>query len=132
MTSGTRCFQRRIGRAAQQDVGRLQVAVQDAAFVSIMDGAGHGRHQPRGGARVLGVPLDLRGQVAAINQLHAEVVVAFVFADLVDRHDMRMIEVRGGFGFEAEALRDRRASRTGPHATILSASTRFKLTCRAL
>ena len=44
------------------------------------------------------------GQVAAVDQLHAEVVVSFVFADLVDRHDMRMIQVRGRFGFQAEAM----------------------------
>ena len=132
MTSGTRCFQRCVDGTAQQDVGRLQVAVQDAAFVSVMDRAGHGRHQPRGRARVVGVTLDMVGQVAAFNQFHAEVVVAFVFADLVDRHDMRMIQVRGRFGFQAEAMQIAgRREPARPHHLDAPAS-RFKLTCRAL
>ena len=106
--------------AAQQDVGGLQVAVQDAALVSVMDGAGHGRHQPRGGTRVVGVALDLGGQVAAVDEFHAEVVVAVVLADLVDRHDMRMIEVRGRFGLAGGSARRSPGVANRPAPTILT------------
>ncbi len=43
-------------------------------------------------------------QAQALDQLHAEEMLAFVFADLVDRHDVRMIEVGGGLGFLTKTL----------------------------
>ena len=97
-------LERRIGPAGKEDVGRLQVAVEDAALVGVVDGPCDRRHQPCRGARISAESLDLRGQVAAVDELHAEVVVAVVLADFVDRHDVRVVEVRGGLGLEPEAL----------------------------
>ncbi len=78
--------------------------MQNPALVGVMDGPGDGRHQPRGRAQVARVTLDVRGQIAAVDELHAEIVLALVFADLVDWHDVGMVEVGGGFGFEAKTL----------------------------
>ena len=49
-------------------------------------------------------------QIAAVDQLHTEEEHAVLIADLVDRHDVRMIEVRGQLGLAAEpgSLRGRR------------------------
>src|SRR5262249_53118987 len=48
------------------------------------------------------------GYAAVLNQFHAEVVPAVVLADLVNGHDVRMIEVGDGSRFGAEALHFRR------------------------
>ena len=96
---------RRLARPrGQQDVRRLEVAVEDAPLMGIMDRAGDGRHQGRGGARVRGVSPDVRRQAPAVDELHAEVMVPFVLADLVDGHDVRVIEVRRGLRLQAEPL----------------------------
>ena len=42
------------------------------------------------------------GQAAPFDQLHAEVMLTLVFADFVDRHDVRMIEVGRRLGLLAE------------------------------
>jgi hypothetical protein len=44
------------------------------------------------------------GQIAARDPLHAEIALPAMLADLVNRHDMRMVQRGGGFGFAAEAL----------------------------
>src|SRR5262245_64070824 len=43
-------------------------------------------------------------QRSAFNQLHAEVMLAVVFADFVNGNDVRMIEPRGSFGFRVKTL----------------------------
>ncbi len=78
--------------------------MEDAPLMSIMDRAGDGRHQGRGGTRVRGVSRHVGRQVPALDELHAEVMVPFVLADLVDRHDVRVIEVRRGLRLQAEPL----------------------------
>ena len=82
----------------------------------VMDGAGHRRHEPRRRARLAAKSLDLCGQIAAVDELHAEVMMAVVLADLVDRHDIRVIQVRGRLGLEPESLQIVRASRIGRRA----------------
>jgi hypothetical protein len=88
----------------EEDVARLEIAVQDAALVGVVDRTGHRRQQPGGGPRVLPEPRQVLAEVAAVDQLHAEVVLALVFPDLVDRHDVRVVEPRGGLRLDAEAL----------------------------
>ena len=44
----------RLALGVEQDVGRLEVAVQDAALVGVVDRPGHRRQQPRPPARVPG------------------------------------------------------------------------------
>ena len=43
----------RASLAVEQDVRGLQVAVQEAALVGVVDGAGQGSHQPGGGLGVV-------------------------------------------------------------------------------
>ena len=102
---GNQLLEGRIGPPGKEDVGRLQVAVEDPALMDVVNGPCDRRHQPCRGARISLEALDLRGQVAAVDELHAEVVVAVVLTDFVDRHDVRVVEVRGGLGLEPEALK---------------------------
>ena len=82
----------------------------------VMDGAGHRRREPRRRARVAAKTLDLCSQVAPVHELHAEIMMAVVLAHLVNRHDIRVIEVSGRLGFEPEPLQIVRASRIGRRA----------------
>ena len=83
----------RLALGVEQDVGRLEVAVQDAPLVGVVHRLGRLGHQPRprpsGRPCTVGEPV---GEAAALDQLHAEVVLAVVLADLVDRHDVRVVE----------------------------------------
>jgi hypothetical protein len=76
----------------EQDVGRLQVAVEDAAHVRMMHCFGRRRHQARRGAGVVAILPQPAGQAAAGDQLHAEVALPLVLAHLVDRDDVRVVE----------------------------------------
>ena len=46
----------RLAGAVEQDVGRLEVAVEDAALVGVVHGAGDGRQQLGRGPRIIGEP----------------------------------------------------------------------------
>ena len=56
-------------------------------------------------AAALGIVLErgeLLGEVAPLDELHAEVALAVVLADLVDRDDARVVEQRDGLGLVLE------------------------------
>jgi hypothetical protein len=87
-----------------QDVAGLEIAVQDPALVGMVDGPRNRRDESNRRlpvTRILGQPL---GHAAPLDQLHAEVAVAVVFAHLMNRHDVRMVEVRDGFRFPTKTL----------------------------
>ena len=42
------------------------------------------------------------GEALALDEAHAEVVLALVLADLEDRHDAGVVEIAGGLGLEVE------------------------------
>ncbi len=86
--------------------------MQNASLMRVVDGAGDGRHQPRGRPRFAVEPRGLNRQVAAGDELHAEVMVTFVLAHLVDRHDVGMIEVGRRFGLEPESHQVFRAGKS--------------------
>jgi hypothetical protein len=88
---------------AQEDVGGLEVAVQDAPLVGVVDGPGHRRHQPRRPLGVVGEARQVPVQAAAVDQLHAVEPLPVRLADLVDRHDGRVFELGRGLGLHAEA-----------------------------
>ena len=48
---GNEVLERRIGPAGQQDIRRLQVAVEDASLMGVMNGTGDRCGEPRRGAR---------------------------------------------------------------------------------
>ena len=75
-----------------------------AALVGVLDGLGDPAHQ-RGGLagrqRAVGQAL---GEALPLDEAHREVMLALVLADLVDRHDARMVEVGGRLGLGVEPL----------------------------
>lgn len=86
----------------EEQVGGLQVAVQDSMLVRAMDGPGDlGQQAGRG----LGIGQEARPvlvQIAAGTQLHAVEMASVLFAHLVDGDDMGVVEAGDGFGFFAE------------------------------
>jgi hypothetical protein len=88
----------------QQDVRRLQVAVEDASLVRVMHRPGDFGDEPRRGLRIGGVAGQDLGQARAVDELHAEILPAVVLADLVDRDDSRMVEVGRRLGLVAEGV----------------------------
>src|SRR5438128_2836450 len=104
----------RLSLRIEKDIPRLQIAMENAALVGMMDGAGHRGEQPRGAALIAAEALEVIGEAAAFEQLHAEEGGASEIADVVDRHDVGMIEIGRLFSLVAEALDLlRRGTRTG-------------------
>ena len=89
------------------DVRGLQVAVQDAPLVRMVDGPGDRGHRLRGSLGSGGGFRQPLGEAAALDQLHREVAEALVLADLVDRHDVRVVEVGDRLGLEAKPAQRR-------------------------
>ena len=93
-------------RRINEDIGGLEVPVQDAVLMGVVHRLGNGLEVSRrafGGQRSLAD--DLR-QRAAFDIVHREVVLALVDTDLVDGDDVRMLQVGDGLGFGLEALHD--------------------------
>ena len=87
----------------EQDVGWLQVTVNDAPLVSVMDGSrrlGDELGRLTGGRPTVGRAL---GQAAARDVFHAEKGLPLMFAYFVDRHNAWMVEAGGRFRFLSEA-----------------------------
>ena len=121
----------RVPLRVEEDVRRLQVAVKDAPHVGVLDGFGRLDHQGHGGPGIVLERGELLGEVAPIDQLHAEVALAVVLADFVHRHDAGVIQQRDGLGLVLEA-RSSASSASTPALIILRATGRLRLTCRAL
>ena len=88
----------------QEDVGRLEIAVHDAARVERRQGrqdAQANRHRLRGAQRPA---LEKVGEHLALEQLHGDEQLPVVLADLVDLADVGMIDARRGPGFPPESL----------------------------
>ncbi len=82
--------------------------MQKSAFVRIVDRTGDRRHQAGRGLCVVAGPLatqrlDLVRKAFALDELHAEVGAALKLGDLVNRYDMRMVEIGGELGFAKKA-----------------------------
>src|SRR5271166_5044757 len=88
----------RLAPLVKQDVCRLEVAVQDPPLVRMMNGLGDGGHQPDRGRDIGGEVAQPLVQAAAGYQLHAEEALARALAHLVNGHDVRVVELRDGFG----------------------------------
>jgi hypothetical protein len=78
-------------RVVEEDVGRLEIPVQDTVLVEVADRQGDLLDQRRGPDGVPSEAPYLRLQVAR-QQLHREVDLTSVFAGLVDRDDVRVVE----------------------------------------
>ena len=90
--------------AADEDVRRLDVAVDDAAVVRGLDGAGGLGGEARGLARGQDPLLAQdRGEVLALDELHDDVRARRVVAEVEHGDDVRVVERRGGLCLVAEA-----------------------------
>jgi hypothetical protein len=90
--------------AVDHDVGRFQVAVDDAALVSRPQGIGQGDRQleqPLGGEALLG---DQLVQAVSLDMGHGEEVNPVRLLDREDGDDIRVIEGGQGPGLPLQAL----------------------------
>jgi hypothetical protein len=86
--------------------------VQDSVLVGVMHGTGYAGDQPSTfhlpTLRKFCIPYSAfcnpLSEAASFDKLHAEIVLALVLVNLVDRDDVRVIEVGGRFGFGAKTL----------------------------
>ena len=86
----------------QEHVGRLEIAMNDAALVSGVHGPGQRSHELGRGTRLLRCGLQDLGQAAALDELQRQVRPAFVVSDLVDLDNVRMLQAGDGLGFGAK------------------------------
>ena len=99
-------------RLREQHVARLHVAVHDAAAMRERE-----RGRDLGGDLGRLVRVDRRfgpdqvAQRSALDVLHDDEVRARLLAPVVDRNDVRVVEVRGGLRFPPEPLDERRFAR---------------------
>ena len=84
------------------DIGGLEIAMDDAALVRMREGAGDLRAVPEHGFDGQAVERQHLGERAAVDELHRDEHAAAGIADLVDGADVRMIEVRGRAGLVEE------------------------------
>ena len=102
--------------AREHDVAGLHVAVDDPPGVGGRQGAGDLRGDPGGLARrERPVPAHDRGQVLPVDELHDDERAVLVLAEVVDGHDVGMVERGGGERLLAEARAEVRI------ATVLGA-----------
>ena len=121
----------RLPLGIEQDIGRLQVAVQVAVPVRVVDRACHGRQEPRGREGIPDQAGDVPREAPAIDPLHGEVEAAPA-VDLVDRHDVRVVEVGRRLGLEEEPLLLRPREASGPAWITFRATRQLRLRLWAL
>ena len=64
----------------------------------MMNGPGNDGDDPRRGSRIGGHRDEPPVEAGSLNQLHAEEITPLVLTDLVDRHDVRVVELGNRFG----------------------------------
>ena len=123
----------------EQDVRGLQIAVEDAPLVGVVDCPGRLGHQTRGApGRVVTADRPLAAghglvQAAPFDPLHAEIRPAFRDPHFVDGHDVRMVEPCDGLRLRVQEERWRSAVSTPAWGrSALMAARRCGRSCRAL
>ena len=94
---------RRQAVVTDKDVGRLQVAMDDAVLVGVVDGAGDRFEESGRLARRLRLAHQLRPQRSAFDQLQRQIGFAVVFDDFVNLHDVGMRQARQRLGLDPRA-----------------------------
>src|SRR6185436_10073569 len=97
-------IQQRGPRAGQHDVGWLQIAVDDPVRVRVGQRVSQFVRDRQQLARRNGTAPDARLQRLPVETLHDEVIDARVVPDVVERADVRMLEVGDDPGFPLEAF----------------------------
>ena len=89
----------------QEDVRGLDVAVDHALPMRVVERAQDLRHDPHdvGDAEAL-VRLEARLELASLDELHRDVPDAGFLAEIVDRHDVRMVEAARRLRLAAKAV----------------------------
>ena len=106
----------RLAVRVDHDIRGLEIAVQDASLMCMVHGAGHHGHQLRGHPGPWVRFRECLTEASAVDQLHHEVTDAVVLAHVVDRHNVRMIEIGDRLGLEVKpadivAVSERSASK---------------------
>lgn len=86
------------------DIGRLDVAMDDAAIVRMCQGSGDLRAIPHNQLRAQALRGDQRIERGALDKLHHDEMAAAGFAHFVDGADMRIVQAGGGSRFAEEFL----------------------------
>ena len=87
----------------QEHVRRLHVAVDDAVLVRVAESPQHLQDERQRRPRIRpNAGADRLGEVDALQQLERHERSAFVFPELVDDHDVRVGQPRGGLGLPKE------------------------------
>ncbi len=116
----------------QHDVGRLQIAMDDARamrFVERIGDVDRVRHRFVERQRSISQP---RGQRFSLDQFHHQEVDAVVLADVVQRADVRMVQCGDGLGFALEARTELRVGQRVSVDRTLIATVRSRRVSRAL
>jgi hypothetical protein len=95
----------RLASFVDQNIGRLQVAVQNAPLVGMVHGPGYSRHQLSSRPKVAVIFLEPFREVSSFDKLHAEKAATALFGDLVNRHDIGVVEMGDRLGLVAKASR---------------------------
>src|SRR6266567_6099333 len=88
----------------EQNIARLNVAMQDTVLMGVMKRARQLRDKFRRLANWHQLAPNDFIELAAFDKFHAEVTSAVTFPDFVNRNDARIVQVCGGFRFQAKAL----------------------------
>ena len=112
-----------LAAAREEDVGRLDVAMQDAFGVRGVERVGDLRGDVEQVPQIERPPDSCAIERLALEQLHREVELPVVLVEVVDRADVRVIERRRGARLAAEAL-DRLLGRGVAGGRTLSATWR--------
>jgi hypothetical protein len=91
----------------EQDVPRFDVAMKNAVLVRVVNCSRHLDNQFDGATQRHRFTSDDCVKLAAFDEFHAEVAGAIALADLVDRNDSRMLQLRCRFGFTTKTLQMR-------------------------
>ena len=87
----------------QQDVGRLDVLVDDALLVRARQRVQYLQHDADGIGHRHRALVDHLAHAHAVDELHGQERLSFVHGVVVDRDDVGMGASRGGLGLAAEA-----------------------------
>src|SRR5688500_11933004 len=85
-----------------QDVGRLDVAVQDAMAVGVGESLGYLCDQGDGAAGIQPTSSDDLVEACAVDETHVDVEPAVTLAEVVNRNDVRVLEARRAVRLSAE------------------------------
>ncbi len=87
--------------------------MDDAALVNRMRGSGQHFDQVGRCRHIQGTAVEQVGQIGSVDVLHREVGMRGKFADVIDRHNVGMLQPGQGQGLGAKAVELLRCDRSG-------------------